>query len=216
MNLKMRIRSFILCLILFISADHIYAQFYWADLKREFTKEQLAMANTAKKVTYMSNNEKKVIQYLNLARMFPSEFASFYKAYIMHGDSPFSYYGKQFKRKDYYCYSLYKDLLKLNNTPQLPLQPDPDLQVLARCWAKESGRTGKIGHNRKRCHKGYFAECCGYAWTTDPMYHVLLLLVDKDVRSLGHREIMLGSYQLVGCSLEDHKGYGKVLVLDFK
>jgi uncharacterized protein YkwD len=83
----------------------------------------------------------------------------------------------------------------------------------AKCWAKESGKKGVIGHNRIRCKKGYFAECCSYG-NLEPLEFVLNLLVDEGIPSLGHRKILFTNYKKVGVSINTHKTYGQCVVID--
>lgn len=101
--------------------------------------------------------------------------------------------------------------------PISALHPDKSMYDLALCWAKEAGAKGYIGHNRKKCPKGYMAECCSYNSKDDGFYHIFQLLVDEGVKDLGHRKIMLDAkYSFVGVSIQAHKKYGKNSVMDFK
>ncbi len=182
-------------------------------LKSHFTTSDTKSANTASSTTYFTHQEKQVILYTNLARIYPEKFALFYKEYLKQFDE----YGyKKFKNKDRYYYTFYKDLLKLSKSKKVlsTLKPNKEMYELAKCWAKESGKKGVIGHNRKRCKKGYGAECCAYSFTDDALENVLLLLIDEGVKSLGHREILLDNYTEIGVSIQKHKAYGYCAVLD--
>lgn len=181
-------------------------------LKKHFTKEELKTVNTAVGEDYLTDEEKKVIQYLNLARVYPAKFAAFYVNYLRENDE----YGyNKYKRKNKYYYGLYKDLLALEQENRKAMVPNRELHDYAKCWAQESGSKGITGHNRRKCNDGSFAECCSYMWALDAMEHILLLLIDEDIASLGHRNIMLSGYEAVGVSFQRHKGYGHVLVMDF-
>ena len=99
--------------------------------------------------------------------------------------------------------------------PRQPLKPDLTMYKLARCWAKESGESGLVGHNRVQCEKGFMAECCSYGKST-ALGIVLQLLIDHGVPSLGHRKICLSDkYSLVGATISTHLTYRFTSVLDF-
>ena len=179
-------------------------------LQKHFTSKEAVNCNTAKTIEYLTPQEKQVILYINLARVYPSKFAEFYKEYLQLFDEN-GY--KKFKRKDRYYYSLYKDLLKLKQKKLVPVKPDKELYDYAKCWAKESGKKGVIGHDRKRCKKGYFAECCSYG-NLEPLEFVLNLLVDEGISSLGHRKILFTNYSKCGVAIDNHKTYGQSVVID--
>lgn len=198
--------------VLFSIINTAYGQVYKTLLDQHFTEEDMETAHTAKSVDYLTLNEKQVIQYMNLARIEPLKFAAFYKDYIEENDKE-GY--KKFRRKDKYYYGLYKDLMALPKKNLKVFTSSKEMYELAKCWALESGKRGLTGHNRKRCKEDYSAECCGYLESSDAMEHVLLLLIDDGIRSLGHRETMFDNYASVGVSIQDHKNYGKCSVLDF-
>lgn len=181
-------------------------------INKYFTKTELKSANTAASVSYLSSDEKEFIQYTNLARTLPLKFANFYVAYLKEYDS----HGYQkFKRRNKYYYGLFKDLKQCASDNLEAFQPDDVLYDYAQCWAKESGKRGVTGHNRRRCADGNFGECCSYMSTTDPMEHLMLLLIDEDIRSVGHRRALLANrYNKAGVSIQPHKGYGYCLVID--
>jgi len=202
--------SFITLLILCLSVG-AYAQSGFLSAS-SFSATELAAANTAAPALYLSSTEKEMIQYLNLARLYPEKFAKVYLAHLKKNDP--SGYAK-FKKRDKYYYGLYKDLLATSKKNLQALQPSAKMFHLAKCWAKESGTKGLTGHDRQDCKGGHFAECCSYAWNKNPMKHILQLLVDENVASLGHRKIMLSNYKSVGISMQPHKRYSYCSVLDF-
>jgi hypothetical protein len=167
----------------------------WADVKYQ-------AANTAANTTYLTQEDRDVVYYLNLARMYPSRFADIYLK-DDKGNPPTG--GNEL--------SLYKDLKKLK--PLKPLQPNEQLTITAKCWANEAGHSGVIGHDRSICKKNYSAECCHYG-SSGGLEVVLSLLIDEGVEDLGHRYICLGDYSLVGVSTRPHKSWGTNTVLDFK
>lgn len=176
-----------------------------------FTKSDLSNANTALNCDYLNKNEIKLIQIINLARVYPVKFSKYYLNYLKKEN--YSGYQK-FKKKDKYYYGLYKDLLKLKKVKLEALKPSKTLHLLAYCWANKSGKKGKVGHNNGQCKGYYSAECCSYASTSSPIYHTLSLLVDESVANLGHRKSLFAPYSEIGVSFQPHKNYGTVLVID--
>lgn len=176
------------------------------DLNLFFTASEIKRSNTASKENYLNSTEKEVYKVLNLSRMYPEKFLKFFYAYANeHGITKLAS-GK-------YYPSLTKTLKEMK--PVRPLYPDKKMYELALCWAKEAGERGIIGHDRKQCRDGYFAECCTYGRTT-AIEIVMSFLIDEGVSSLGHRKICLSNeYEVVGISQQDHSTYGTNTVLDF-
>lgn len=178
------------------------------DIKDHFSSSEIKKANTAVSTRYLDETEKGVYMVLNLARLYPAKFLGFYKEYIKENYGDFSITA----RNSYYK-TLWKDLSVMK--PVGALYPDKNMYELAKCWALESGKKGVIGHNRKNCPSGFYAECCTYGNDT-PVEIVMSFLIDDGVQSLGHRRICLSSsYSVVGVSKQAHKTYGTNTVLDF-
>jgi uncharacterized protein YkwD len=99
------------------------------------------------------------------------------------------------------------------------LYPDSLCFAGAQCHALNSGAEGYVGHTRstEECsQKRYFSgECCDYGHNK-PLDIILSLLIDEDVPSLGHREILLSDYRKMGISIQFHKLYRFNAVLDFQ
>jgi len=183
-------------------------------VKSYFTSKQMNVANVARNTAYLTKNEKKVIQYINLARKYPKEFTVFYIDYLSRYDVE-GY--RKYESKDEYYYGLVKYLKKVKPKKTPLLHPNKLMYELAKCWAIESGKKGVIGHDRKHCSKNYAAECCNYRQGINAMEHVIDLLVDENVKGQGHREILLSKeYTRVGVSFYSHKEYGNCLVMDFE
>lgn len=170
---------------------------------------EIKKADTARKWKGIDENEKDLFLFLNLARIYPDKFIRLYldqETVREHRSNERSY-----------VRSLIRDLRKLKSLP--PLEPNENLMAAAACFSKEKARTGKMGHNRKHC-KGdwdFGGECLSYTWTEDGQRHILNLLIDAGVPSLGHRRIMLSEgYTHMGVALGPHKRYGVCAVLDFK
>jgi uncharacterized protein YkwD len=167
--------------------------------------------NTAKDLKYLSAIERDVIWILNMARQNPILFLN---SVLLNPNS--GVYKIPKARSSYYI-SLVEDL-KILTPNQTPFSPDSNLFVTAKCHAYESGKTGYVGHDRKKnsCVQDFYGECCYYGMD-DPFVIVISLLIDENVRSLGHRKIMLSKdYTLIGVSLQPHTAYGTNTVLDFK
>ncbi|MBL7765633.1 MAG: hypothetical protein JNJ58_06050 [Chitinophagaceae bacterium] len=149
---------------------------------------------------YMTTAEREVIQYLNMARMYPKWFLYFFLP----------------KPRTENEKSLYKTMSEMKTIPD-PLKPNKKCWESAKCHAITSGLKSYTGHERqsKDCKKYYHGECCNYG-VSDPAQMVLDLLIDEGVPSLGHRWICLhDGYKSVGVSIQPHKGYGTNVVLDF-
>lgn len=179
-------------------------------LKKHFNSEEAKSAKLKNDASFMNAEEQRFIFYMNLSRLYPKKFAAFYEDYLQAFDK----YGYQkLKKKDKYYYSLLKDLKK--QEPRKALLASKEMHELAECWAKESGKRGVTGHNRKKCKKGYSAECCSYSNDSDVMNFLFNLMVDEGVPSLGHREAILDNYKKAGASIQKHKTYGYCIVIDF-
>jgi hypothetical protein len=175
---------------------------------QSWTNEQLEKANTAKDIEYLSQPERDAIMYINLARLYPKQFAQT-EVKDYYGPEK---YGEYLKKSDYR-----KSLLSTLDTlkPRNILTFDKALYESAKCFSKESGDEGKVGHERKICPKDtYYAECCSYGMETG-LDIALQWLIDHDVASLGHRINCLNSaYTKIGLSIHAHKKYDVCAVAD--
>lgn len=195
-----------ICFLLFTLT--VKAQ-YFTDIPESLFEK----ANTAVDVNYLSDDEKTVILYMNLARIDGEWFVK----NILNEIDAGAYTASNFK-------SLKSDLSKSKNLP--PLQPGKNLSKAATFHAKDMGQTGGIGHQssdgtktfervKKYAQGGYMGENCSYG-PSDPLAIVLQLLVDDGVPSLGHRKAILSpNYTHVGVSIQPHKVYGYNCVQDF-
>jgi len=175
---------------------------------KEWNNPKYLVCNTAKSVTYMTEKEKEVIYILNMARMDPRLFCKTVvpNAHVLCGADT--------TRKFYK--SLVKQMMTMQ--PVKLAQPDQLCYKSAYCHAESSGKTGYTGHDRQteECKKvkKFNGECCHYG-SANPAAIVLSLLIDEDVESLGHREICFTEYPKVAASIQPHKGYSWVTVIDF-
>jgi hypothetical protein len=85
-----------------------------------WTREELAMANTAKDVDYLSDEEKKIIFYMNLARMdgtrfFNTYFQTFVDSHNLKMRQYSNYKELKVNRYDAYYRGLEQDLRRAKN-----------------------------------------------------------------------------------------------------
>lgn len=179
-------------------------------LKKHFTSAEAKKAKIDRKVDYLTSEEKQIFLYMNLCRLYPKKFAEFYLAYLQQYDEN-GY--KRWKQKDSYYFTLYQDLKR--QKPLEALASSKKMFDLAKCWAKESGSKGIVGHNRRRCKDGYDSECCSYSSSSSVLNLLWNLLVDDDTPSFGHRRTILTNYKEAGVSIQKHKTYGYCVVIDF-
>lgn len=174
-------------------------------------------ANTAAKTPYMSEEEKDVLYWLNLARLQPDLYAELYvDPYLRlynntewRMGSPSNY---RLEAHITYVNSCYFYMTRLG--ARTALVPDEVNFKSAECHAIESGKTGYVGHGQTNCTQHFSAECCEYG--SEKGFDVILnLIMDYEVPSLGHRKACLGKYRTVGISVQPHLTYGVNTVLDF-
>jgi hypothetical protein len=170
-----------------------------------WTQSELIRANTAHNAP-ISEQEKLVFLYVNLARLYPQKFCEFeYQNFLgVKYNQPSSMTSYQRSLKETLLYA----------TSLVPYTYNSSMQSYAACFSAEKSRTGAMGHNRQTCPENHSAECCSYGHG-DALGIVFQLLIDQDVPSLGHREIILSDrYQSMGVSMATHPKYGNCCVLD--
>jgi hypothetical protein len=180
----------------------------WARYSPEWTDDLHQKCNTAGSISYLQPLEKQLIQQLNMLRRQPALFARTVLVPYLQAEKPDW-------RQNWYYKTLYDKLLTLKPLPLL--QPDSLCWVSARCHAISSGQAGYVGHGRlnDECQRlrYYQAECCHYGYN-QPLDILVSLLVDEDVPSLGHREILLSPYTRVGVAFAPHTRYKHNTVFD--
>jgi hypothetical protein len=178
---------------------------------KEWPDSIIELANTAKNIDYLSDEEKKVIFIVNLVRMKPKLFANtILKKYINVNEI----------KENSYVSSLIKDLMSMK--PLNPLYPNKGLYDCANYHAKYTGEKGIVGHQNSdmRFKKyapnfDYTGENCHYG-SNDPLNIVIDLLIDEGVPSLGHRKNILNSgFVYLGVSIQPHKTYEYTTVMCF-
>jgi hypothetical protein len=186
---------------------HLILLLGYISYAQDWTEEQLKNANTAADIEYLTDVEKDAIKYINLARLYPKQFAKIeLKDY--YGPEKYGNYLKGSK----YLKSLKSDLETMDAVEALKF--DKALYENAKCFAKESGENGTTGHKRIKCPKGNYAECCSYGMNTGKDI-ALQWLIDHDVPSLGHRiNCLNGRYTKIGLSVHTHKVWDWCAVAD--
>ena len=167
-------------------------------------------ASTAQNADYLTRQEKAVIYYTNLVRIDPKGFAKIAKRYI---DST--------GEKNSYTASLLKTLSSME--PLTALEASKDLHLIAKAHAVNFGKSGKTGHdNLKKRFEAYMKACrCKVSENADYGYDqaldiVMHLLIDTDIKDLGHRKNMLDpKLKKIGVSIQPHKRYEWNCVMDF-
>jgi uncharacterized protein YkwD len=162
-------------------------------------KPTLQQANTAQNEHYLTEEEKKTILLMNLARMNGQLFAqTILKPYLAE---------QTFDKK--YTQSLLQDLNKLK--PLSPLLPDEFLYQLSKNHAVEMGKKNTEPHQgvEKRFEKmrpsyNRYAENCDF-YNHTALNIVMSLLIDEHVSSLGHRKnILQPNHSHVGVAIAPH------------
>lgn len=175
-----------------------------------FTQEQQDMANTAKDVSYLTDEEKLVIFYCNLARL---DGRTFSDALL------------NLRNSEDTCE---KSLVEtLDTTKDIPLlYPNEQLSKAAAAHASDIGSNGLIQHASSdgtatfdRIRKYYNGNALSEniaAGNGDAFKFVCQLLIDQGVPTYGHRRNILSSkYNRIGVAIHEHTKYKYCCVQDF-
>lgn len=172
-----------------------------------WTEAELKAANTAKDVPFLDSIERDVVLYINLARLYPKKFMEIEVKEYAGTDEYVDYV-----KNSTYKASLIKQLKTMKALPAL--MPNDKMSSNADCFALESGKAGLVGHQRIKCPKMNWAECCSYGMRTGRDVAMQLLIDDK-VASLGHRTICLDpTYSQIGVGFAPHKKWDYCCVLE--
>jgi len=174
----------------------------------------LESCNTGRTADYLSEQEKQVLMFTNLARTQPKDFLQYYLPEAAKALN---------KEKEKEYAGLVKEL-KIRKPVSL-LQPDLRLVNIAKEHATDMGKTGKTGHDSskgktfeqrmKQYPELQIGENCDYGYS-EAVLIVAHLLIDSKVPSLGHRKNILNpDYKLFGVSIQPHKKFGYNCVMDF-
>ncbi|RPI41751.1 MAG: hypothetical protein EHM46_06030 [Bacteroidetes bacterium] len=174
--------------------------------------ETVRMLNTASETSYMTEEEKKVLLFMNMARHDGTLFAdTFLDAYVND---------KQMDNSSE-LRSLYRDLKKTEDVA--PLIPREDLSAVAQGYAVSSGQSGYVGHKDFNNRYGplmgnpysQVGENCSYGFD-QAIDIVLMLLIDEGVKDLGHRNNILNAgFNSAGVAIRPHKKYRVNCVTSF-
>ena len=181
------------------------------DIDKYFTQEQQDKANTAKDVSYITKEERKVIYYCNLARLDGKAYTN-----AMLGDLKNS--------DDYYVRSLVETLDTIKDLPMLC--PNEQLCKAAEAHANDLGSTGDFRHESadgspyyKRLEKYYKGKTTSenLAGGFDDAYMIVnILLLDQYTPSYGHRKNILSKkFSRIGVAIREHPFYTYICVQDF-
>ena len=180
-----------------------------SNFSEEWNDPKYQGCNTATTVGYMSDEEKKIIYILNLARAYPKLFCK----------TVLEQYPEYIDRPELSGISSFKSLVNMMNVmkPMKPLQPDLNCYNSAQCHAYNSGLVPYDGHERTdNClaSKYYNGECCDY--NNDKALDIIMsLIIDEGVESLEHRKTCFTAYKTIGVSIQPHKTWDTNAVLDF-
>lgn len=175
-----------------------------------FTQEQQDLANTAKDVSYLTDEEKQVIFYCNLARL---DGRAFSDALL------------NLRNSEDTCE---KTLVEaLDTTKDLPmLFPNEQLCNAAAAHASDLGTNGLLQHEssdgtkpfdriREYYHGNAMAENVA-AGNGKAFFIVRQLLIDRGSSTYGHRKTILSSkFCRIGVAIHEHTKYKFCCVQDF-
>jgi hypothetical protein len=189
----------ILLLAISFAISHTFAQ--------QWTNAQLESANTGAAEYKLTAAEKETILYLNLCRLYPSEFVT--KVLATYTGIP-GVIDQQFEK---YKKSLSDKLSTLQPMP--PLVMDELLYDDAKCYGNEIATNDRKPHQRVDCIKRDYAECL--YWGKGEGKHIALQwLIDSGIENLGHRNICLApAFIKIGVKVNPHPEYGHCAVAEF-
>jgi len=202
-------KTIILAIGVFTCLSPIVAQtveFNW-----RWDEETVKRAGTGKDAAFLNEDEKKVIQYANLARANGRLFArTFLDEYMKI---------KKLKQNSY-TRSLYKELQQVKDLPML--LPERDLYKVARDHASWSGKKGYEGHKGFKQRFTPLMEIYTevgeniYYGPYTPLEIVIQLLIDEGIEDLGHRKNLLSpKFNSIGVAIKPHKKYEYNCVMGF-
>ena len=174
-------------------------------------EETVKKASTAEDADFLSEDEKKVILYANLARANGPLFASTFLA---------EYIKIKKLEPNNYSRSLHVELQQVSDFPMLI--PERDLYKVAREHASWSGKKGYEGHKGFRQRYAPMMKRYGevgeniYYGPYTPLEIVIQLLIDEGIEDLGHRKNLLSpKFNSIGVAIKPHKTYEYNCVMGF-
>lgn len=203
-----RINGIVLTLLVLFSSFQAQTN---RDALAGWDKDVLKQANTAANVSYLSEDEKKLIFYTNLCRLRPKLFCQ----------TVLADYLKTHDEKAAQVASLKRQLNADKSCGVL--NPDEKFSKMAHEYATKMGKEGKTGHidfqGRMKPFMKQFntvGENCDYG-NADALDAFMNLLIDSsDPVNLGHRKNILNvNFKAVGVARSPHKTFGWNYVMDF-
>jgi len=198
---------------------------------QSWTDAEFRKANTAANATYLTNEEKNVIMYMNLIRIDGEKFYyTFLEDYINNYNAMVKKYSNynqlKITRSNSYYTSLLKHLRVVKNLQMF--YPDEKLSILSKTHAQDLNKNNIGTHESsngdsfsKRLSKHFPNKTMsenidfGYSNSLDIVCHLLL---DCGVPSLGHRFNILdqkNKLNTVGVGIQRHPSYTWCAVIDF-
>jgi len=213
--------AFLIIVFGFVSAFSIAQQNYEWPIKT---------LDTARDVTYLSEEEKDIILEMNMLRHNPSAYTQkhilwmrvFYHGKVLEipGKTPFK------THEGVEAFDECLEALK-KAEPAPPLTPSKGMSKACKLLVYDQELTGKTGHKDSagnqpidRMHKfghfsGFFAENIHYG-DIEPRFAIISLLIDDGVRSRGHRKNLLNpEYKYTGIATGKHKEFGGICVINY-
>lgn len=198
----------------------LFSSFHKQSSEYPFSKWDAATfekANTAKDEAGYTAEEKKVIYYMNLARLKPELFCkTYFQKYMDSTKTKFTSFANSLKND-----------LQVKYKPMEVLIVKQDLTEEAVDHAKDTGKKGNLGHFtsdgksydfRMKKFKNVYsstAENCDYG-NQNALSIVIHLLIDEGQGTIEHRKtIMDKNLTYVGVSIQSHKKEKWTCVMDF-
>jgi uncharacterized protein YkwD len=195
-----------------------------------WTPAELSSADAAHDAGYLTDDERTVVLYVNLARLYPRKFA---RLHIVPLRSRFS--GKLLARPGADPIATNEGVAAVNECirimerqkPCKALAPALGLSQAATDHVKDSGPAGLVGHTgadastlgERIDRHGAWQKCAGENIAygeEDPAFIVIQLLIDDGVASRGHRtNIFNSSYGRIGVAIGPHETWRSMCVMDF-
>lgn len=180
-----------------------------------FSLTELNEANTAQTVSYLNQDEKELLQLINLVRLYPKQFRDeVYLPYLKENNISRSSYTQSL-------------LVTLGQMQALnAFKPHAVLTQIAQAQARYLGQSGKASHNdargqspaeriRERISSEITAENIDLG-RDQPLDILMSLLIDEGIIVTGHRVNLLHKELThIGIAIDSHKKYGTVCVQDF-
>lgn len=204
--------SYILSIIIFSCSIFLAESTAQDSAWDKWDPELIDLLYTSRDLPYLTQEEQKVILFMNMARYDGKLFAETFLD---------SYVNEMHIEKNSYLRSLDKDLAKVEGLTALI--PREDLTAVALGHAEKSGRSGHVGHKDMKKRFAHLERNPYYGWAENCSYGyqealsiVITLLIDDGIKDLGHRKNILNErYNSAGVAIRPHKKYRVNCVIDF-